>query len=389
MTDDRGIYRLYGVPSGSYIVSVGELGNTNANMSILSSGFPMARTFYPGTRVESQATPVEVREGDEVSGIDFKISNATKGYSVSGTIVSADSRTPLPEVKIILRRLDQAGKTGGALLDGGMSNINGEFTCSGLFPGEYELTFFPSSNLPFYGDPLALEVSDADITGLVVELQKGNSRISGAVVLEGVSDPSSYIRIHPIKLWASISRAGMSVSSPKIATVDGDGTFLLDGLPGGTAGIFMDDQVASGLFMRQVEVNGVPSPNNIYLIENETVSGVKVILTAETGSIHGQIRTKEGIFPPEVECSVGVRPLNGISIGANSDTDPRGQFRIDQLPPGEYEITVYPFLTPTTRDSQKGRQLRPVAMKVNVNAGQVSQPVILIDLNAVAEEESK
>ena len=62
-TDDRGVYRIYGLPAGQYLVSAGE----DRSGGGLSFGrgekvfFP--RTFYPGTTEKSEAKPVELGEG--------------------------------------------------------------------------------------------------------------------------------------------------------------------------------------------------------------------------------------------------------------------------------------------------------------------------------------
>jgi hypothetical protein len=67
-TDDRGIYRFYGVPPGRFRLVVGEV----------FSGFGTARglpayrrTFYPGTFEEAKATVVEINAGSVLTGVDL------------------------------------------------------------------------------------------------------------------------------------------------------------------------------------------------------------------------------------------------------------------------------------------------------------------------------
>ncbi|MGH9801457.1 MAG: carboxypeptidase regulatory-like domain-containing protein, partial [Blastocatellia bacterium] len=69
-TDDRGIYRIYGLPAGRYFVGLGFEQRPN------TIAFTTARvfypfTYYPGTSDQSQAKPVEISEGTEASGIDI------------------------------------------------------------------------------------------------------------------------------------------------------------------------------------------------------------------------------------------------------------------------------------------------------------------------------
>ena len=68
VTDDRGIYRIFGVPGGHYKVVVGQTGNGGLES-------PMRRayqqTFYPDTTDQRKATIVEVTEGGEAANIDI------------------------------------------------------------------------------------------------------------------------------------------------------------------------------------------------------------------------------------------------------------------------------------------------------------------------------
>lgn len=68
-SDDRGVYRLYGLPAGRYLVSLGspnlpdfrpvDPGGTRAHF---------APVYYPGVTDEAQAKVVEVKLGAEVTG---------------------------------------------------------------------------------------------------------------------------------------------------------------------------------------------------------------------------------------------------------------------------------------------------------------------------------
>ncbi|MBL8149819.1 MAG: carboxypeptidase regulatory-like domain-containing protein, partial [Blastocatellia bacterium] len=81
-TDDRGIYRIYGLQPGSYLLSV--------KSDIKSFFFPspyknMVATYYPSTNAAG-AKEVSVKVGDEVSGIDIRL-RETLGRSIKGKII--------------------------------------------------------------------------------------------------------------------------------------------------------------------------------------------------------------------------------------------------------------------------------------------------------------
>lgn len=82
ITDDRGIYRFYGLYSGSYIVFVNEIGNfededTHEEISV----------YYPSA-TRNAAQIVKVSTGAEVDGINI-IYRSERGHSISGTFSGA------------------------------------------------------------------------------------------------------------------------------------------------------------------------------------------------------------------------------------------------------------------------------------------------------------
>src|SRR5262249_22585472 len=66
LTDDRGVYRVYGLDAGRYVVSVGS-GNRSGLPFTLHAKNPL--TFYPGVTARDKAGIVEVAAGAEASRI--------------------------------------------------------------------------------------------------------------------------------------------------------------------------------------------------------------------------------------------------------------------------------------------------------------------------------
>ena len=82
-TDDRGSYRIYGLPPGQYIVHAGGSGTFGR---FTASGFDRdVPTYYPSSTRDT-AVPVSVRSGDETTGIDIKYKGGD-GHSLSGFVV--------------------------------------------------------------------------------------------------------------------------------------------------------------------------------------------------------------------------------------------------------------------------------------------------------------
>lgn len=90
-TDDRGVYRVYGLPAGRYIVSVGgRWSYRNGAPTPYESDTP---TYYASATREA-ATEVTVNLGDEVRGIDIHY-RAEKGHSISGKVTGMPLNTSI------------------------------------------------------------------------------------------------------------------------------------------------------------------------------------------------------------------------------------------------------------------------------------------------------
>src|SRR5215475_6594863 len=85
MTDDRGIYRIFGLRPGSYIV-----GTSGSMFSALFSPYAgSAMTYHPSSNHDT-AAEVAVASGAEASGIDIQF-RAGRGYVVSGTVTTTSA----------------------------------------------------------------------------------------------------------------------------------------------------------------------------------------------------------------------------------------------------------------------------------------------------------
>ena len=82
-SDDRGIYRVYGLKPGQYVVSAGGPGQFGF---AASNGFDLDVPTYHPAATRDTAIPVVVRSGDETTGIDIKYFGA-EGHRISGFVL--------------------------------------------------------------------------------------------------------------------------------------------------------------------------------------------------------------------------------------------------------------------------------------------------------------
>lgn len=348
-TDDRGVYRVYGVQPGRYLVSVGGDGRT-----LRASGAKYyRRTFHPSAVEESQAKVVEVTLGGESADVDITLGSPEKTYKVSGRFVYADTNQPVPVSSFGYGMFDPA--TGHPLGEymGGSANARGEFQATGLAPGRYRLFASPGprESVDWYSDSTPFEVSDSDVSGLVVKLHRG-STVSGVVTIEGLRDSATAARmLTGVRVYGSASQRGGDVNAGpggfvRPVPVAPDGSFTVTGVRPGRLRLDVSTSEVKGLAFSRLEVNGVEQRDGIDIAEGAQVTGVRVVLVQGTATLRGQLSFPGGGAPPQ-----GARMIviaRRVSTSANrftksSEADARGRFQMEGLPVGEYDVQARSF----------------------------------------------
>jgi carboxypeptidase family protein len=99
-SDDRGDYRLAGLPAGRFIVAENTMSMTTrpeiiGNRQVLISRPQVQRTYYPGAATPAEAQTFDLQFGDERPDIDFVVS--TSGAIGNPFSVMRLSPSPLPQ----------------------------------------------------------------------------------------------------------------------------------------------------------------------------------------------------------------------------------------------------------------------------------------------------
>jgi protocatechuate 3,4-dioxygenase beta subunit len=296
-TDDRGVFRVYGLPPGDYVVqttatslgsssearqvTAGEIEwakQTAAQGSMAVAGMATAPApspgrnvsyapvYYPGTTVASEAVVVPLGPAEERRGIDFTI-QLVPTARITGIVFDPEGR-PLQGAQISLNAADPEMANIASLLmgeQGTRSGADGSFSISSIRPGRYTLAtrgsparpagrqppggsfedFAPAGLGALFGGTTPpwwasdeLAVDGRDITDMNVRLQPGMT-LSGRIVFEGSAPKPDDVTKTPIAFGAmptSTSPMEM-VTSMMLSNAAGvtapDGTFVVKGLTPG------------------------------------------------------------------------------------------------------------------------------------------------------------
>lgn len=371
VTDDRGIYRAFGLNPGRYKVAVGR-GNETFS--------PFSRTiykeiFYPDATDTKNASVIEVGEGTEAANIDITLGRAVETFAARGQIVDGEKGQPVPNVRFGVQRLSGADQRSEYVSSFLTTNLHGDFSVEGLTPGKYGIFLLPEMSSEGRADNTTFDIIDSDVSGITVRLIRGAS-ISGTLVLES-DDKRALAKLSQLQMLAYVqsTSGGYGLANSSQSPVSSDGSFRLVGLPAGTAFLnlgparSMNDM--KGFLVERVERDGIISPR-IELKDGEQVTGIRVVVSYGTAILRGVITVVNGSLPQGARLYVRLSRPGELPTNLQQPTvDERGHFVLEGVPAGSYEVSA------TVIGIKPGRTAK---QQVVLQNDMVTQVAITLDL---------
>jgi len=368
LTDDRGRYRLFGLPAGTYLV-VATLDATET-----ASGRPRAPGFspvyYPATaHVESaQAVPVEFDAA--VTGIDLTFA-ASSTAQVSGRALNAAGDPLSGRVA-----LNVSARSGSVSAEPRVARIerDGSFSLADIPPGDYVLHAIGERApgvAPEFGSEY-ITVGDQDAPPLTIRTTPG-ATLEGRFVAEGRTTLPLLAQV----LHASPvdgDRSPPDGRGPEGLAVHDDGRFYLAGLYGPMR---LTYPAPSGWYLKAVTIGGVDVTDRTFdfgFVE-ETFPNAEVVLSSAgariTGSVTDAARRRATEFVVLAFSTSRVNWYTGSRHLKRAVTGEGGSFDVDGLPPGEYFVAAIDALPRGDWQSAEALDLLVQrAERVTLNEGQ-------------------
>jgi hypothetical protein len=378
-TDDRGVYRFFGIPPGKYRVAVGEGGDSSLAGGPSRSRFK--QTFHPSVTDPSKAAVVEVSEGGEATNIDVTVGATLTSFAASGRIVDGETGHPVANIKYGVQILGPGESS--MLSQIFISDGRGEFRLENLTPGKYAVFLVPTPGIEMIAEPAPFEVVDQDVTGVLVKVSHGAS-VSGVVVFEGPNDRSVLSRFGRARLSAWVDAEGQGDNWPLPLNVSHDGSFRIGGLRSGMMHFSLataDGSYLRGFMIKRVERDGISQPRGIEIKDSEPVTGIRLVIGYGNGTVRGLVKVSGGNMPATARFTVwltnseGDLTLDQINSMPSPTVDSLGRFIVEGLPPGNYEVNAAVFTPDSGRDWPRGKQ------QVSVADGEVTEVTVTVELN--------
>ena len=348
-TDDRGVYRFYGLPAGTYVVLAGGISQSYSSSWI--DPYETDVPTYANSATRDTATEITVRAGEEVSGVDIRY-RFEQGRIISGTVTGASQRG----FNIML---SSAGDVAVPWTSSAYQPVDDNFfSFAAVAEGDYDLFAYASSETREHAvsEVKRIRVRGADVTGIELTTRPLGS-VAGRVVLDETKPPECTDK-------APASFADMTVGAwhndneqaketPQTlwnlgapVRPDAQGNFVMRNLAPGEY-FFAVRNATKNWYVRSIQFPGTGAKKPIdatrvwtSIKAADQVSGLSITLAHGGASFRGQLALGEGeqvpprtfvyLAPVERERSDNALNYFGAAV------EPDGKMVMNNIPPGRY-----------------------------------------------------
>ncbi len=368
MTDDRGVYRIYGLEAGAYVVCVNRASPTSAGPGQPSHEPP---TYHPSSP-RGAAVEVNLRGAEEVAGVDIR-ARGGRGRSISGTVSGeTQGEGGFNGVAVMLYGAADKNLMGIATLMGSQN-----FSLRGVDDGEYEMMAARfSDSMDFaLSAPRRVVVKGADLNGIELKLLKLGS-VSGRVVIEApkaecVTAPDQFKVEEALVEMKRDDRTPGGFPFGFFPTEAGgnfggaapnkDGGFTVKNLEAGRHRI-NTDLPDENWYIRAITRAATPKPvdvsrSGVTLRQGEKLSGIEMIIAHGAASLSGRVvPSREGAQLPK-RLRVHLIPAETTAAEdllryAESPVRGDGSFEFKHIAPGKYLLIAWQSSEKDANDDQ-------------------------------------
>ncbi|MGO9231605.1 MAG: carboxypeptidase regulatory-like domain-containing protein [Bryobacteraceae bacterium] len=311
-TDDRGEYRIAGVPSGSYQLRV----------TPPQSAKDSPQVYFPDTTDYRAAQWITVASR-EIRKIDFALRPGPVAR-VRGRVLAPDGKT-LGDLTMGLNPREDGPSD---IVQAGfqVSAFQGRFEIAGVPPGSYILSAADKGQK--FAAIQELEVRD-DMDGVFVKLAPAHQG-RGVVYVEGGGAPALKgiaVMLLPLDLPCCTPRA----------TVQEDATFAFDSLMPLHYAIAVDS-LPPGYYVRSIRLGGKEVGGAGFAVESD--ASFTIALASGGARLAGAVVDATG--KPVAYAEVTLIPVDaGIPTARNALANAQGNFSFDAVAPGRYKVLAW------------------------------------------------
>lgn len=428
--DDRGEFRVYGLPAGDYVLAatpamltsgLGEIGvpsdaEVDAKLNRLrtrstlpapgtpnsgtpapppSRGYSSSAVFYPGVVSSSDAALIALGANESRESLDFA-TRFSRAATVDGSLV-ASRGIVLPQMQLEIQgsgaQLPVAGGSrGGPSIR--MDNLAHTFQISNVPPGHYKLNArtlntpgnttqvmssggalpkIDTSGAVLWGT-VEFDVVGEDVAGISLTIQQAPAVVGRLVPTADAAKPpvslaGARIALEPV---ANSDRRSNGLSSPITTVATATGTFQMPSVIPGAYRVTAT--LPSGWWLRAATTGGVDVLDGVLTVGADGLTDLALSMSNQHSSIAGTLTaagepaTEYFLVAFTADKTMWRAPSRRVRSMRPSTT---GAFAVVDLPPGQYYLAALRDLDSTDlEDPAFLEMLIPSAALVTVTEGQ-------------------
>jgi hypothetical protein len=393
-TNDLGEFRMAGVVPGKYYLCATYRGRGRMiqvfqdGMTVGVQGDPQAAqqeqqdyvpTYYPGATDIAAATPIEMKAGQQIQSLDFRLTKVHTVH-VRGRVTNNTTAAPPPPPPPTDEAAARAAKSAqeavqaaqmalqnavsnltislgsaaanvsvhlqprNALNPQGL-NVNGRVRPDGTFdfpsvaPGAYTLVAVTNQGNRSHFARLPVDVGNANVDGLSIAINPGIAVI-GRVRLDGdtTDNPPSF----NIRLTPRDPGPGINMGQP--AKAGADGNFRIDDVNADRYNITINP-TPGNLYVKSIRAGNIDVMASGFDLSNGSAAPLDIVIGTTPSQIAGAVQN-ESTQQPAVAVTVVMIPQEKERREQSTyyrtvTTDQYGKFSMTKLVPGEYKAYAF------------------------------------------------
>jgi hypothetical protein len=347
-TGGKGDFRLFGLGAGTFYL-------TATYTRQIANGPPESvATFYPNASDQGHAAPVELRAGAHLEGFDIRL-QSTSVYSVRFEFTGGRA----PEGSYSPSLISEQGDLHGSVT----SLSENDVVFRGVPPGSYEAIVRLDNEEQRSFAIRHVEVTNADVAGGALTFLPA-VEVTGAVRVEGgVFSAFEKLRV---SLQAEYRNPMIGNFNAQLKP---DGSFLIKG----AAPMVYELAVTRtpGVYLKAIRAGDKQLTGRRVDLSSK-LEPLTIVLGADVGEVDGAVQNAGG--DPVARARVNVIAYgdhaNRGDLNRFGFTDDKGEFKIKDVPPGEYKVFAWedvPVGAPQDPEFRKPfeKQAAPLRMQPN------------------------